>query len=125
GRRRRGAQSPRRTPGRDAPGGQSRRAGRQAPGLPDAGAEPRSEYARLEVRVEGALRREPRVEAPDRADARADTEHRMKGNLFVVSAPSGAGKSSLVSAALTRDRSEEHTSELQSRFDLVCRLLLE
>src|SRR5207249_8105281 len=26
---------------------------------------------------------------------------------------------------LARDRSEEHTSELQSRFDLVCRLLLE
>src|SRR5699024_12294549 len=26
---------------------------------------------------------------------------------------------------LTRRRSEEHTSELQSRFDLVCRLLLE
>src|SRR2546428_9139906 len=25
----------------------------------------------------------------------------------------------------TRDRSEEHTSELQSRSDLVCRLLLE
>src|SRR5699024_12827607 len=25
----------------------------------------------------------------------------------------------------TRERSEEHTSELQSRFDLVCRLLLE
>src|SRR5699024_11892427 len=25
----------------------------------------------------------------------------------------------------TQDRSEEHTSELQSRFDLVCRLLLE
>src|SRR5699024_12790044 len=25
----------------------------------------------------------------------------------------------------TRGRSEEHTSELQSRFDLVCRLLLE
>src|SRR5207249_10975695 len=24
-----------------------------------------------------------------------------------------------------RDRSEEHTSELQSRFDIVCRLLLE
>src|SRR5438067_8891991 len=31
------------------------------------------------------------------------------------------------SAAVTvdSDRSEEHTSELQSRFDLVCRLLLE
>src|SRR5438067_8372218 len=27
--------------------------------------------------------------------------------------------------ALHRSRSEEHTSELQSRFDLVCRLLLE
>src|SRR5699024_12009324 len=26
---------------------------------------------------------------------------------------------------LRHDRSEEHTSELQSRFDLVCRLLLE
>src|SRR5699024_12193443 len=26
---------------------------------------------------------------------------------------------------LTQERSEEHTSELQSRFDLVCRLLLE
>src|SRR5437868_8069156 len=27
--------------------------------------------------------------------------------------------------AMTATRSEEHTSELQSRFDLVCRLLLE
>src|SRR5207249_9665015 len=26
---------------------------------------------------------------------------------------------------ISQDRSEEHTSELQSRFDLVCRLLLE
>src|SRR5699024_11258416 len=34
---------------------------------------------------------------------------------------------SLAEAALTKNlpRSEEHTSELQSRFDLVCRLLLE
>src|SRR5699024_11227933 len=31
----------------------------------------------------------------------------------------------LVVAASNLDRSEEHTSELQSRFDLVCRLLLE
>src|SRR5438067_11750231 len=31
----------------------------------------------------------------------------------------------LVLAAPVRGRSEEHTSELQSRFDLVCRLLLE
>src|SRR5438067_8958735 len=32
---------------------------------------------------------------------------------------------SLPSGRLARTRSEEHTSELQSRFDLVCRLLLE
>src|SRR5699024_12413508 len=31
----------------------------------------------------------------------------------------------LVDTAHPFDRSEEHTSELQSRFDLVCRLLLE
>src|SRR5438067_5973226 len=31
----------------------------------------------------------------------------------------------LMSTGLTFGRSEEHTSELQSRFDLVCRLLLE
>src|SRR5699024_12378664 len=30
-----------------------------------------------------------------------------------------------VRATVTEMRSEEHTSELQSRFDLVCRLLLE
>src|SRR5207249_5397765 len=30
-----------------------------------------------------------------------------------------------VSQNVTIERSEEHTSELQSRFDLVCRLLLE
>src|SRR5699024_11814389 len=31
----------------------------------------------------------------------------------------------LDAAAVRKDRSEEHTSELQSRFDLVCRLLLD
>src|SRR5699024_12165383 len=30
-----------------------------------------------------------------------------------------------ISEARNENRSEEHTSELQSRFDLVCRLLLE
>src|SRR5699024_11489782 len=36
------------------------------------------------------------------------------------------GCDALVSVVQTQvDRSEEHTSELQSRFDLVCRLLLE
>src|SRR5207249_8160181 len=40
----------------------------------------------------------------------------------VVRNASGPPCSSL---KLIRPRSEEHTSELQSRFDLVCRLLLE
>src|SRR5699024_508931 len=31
----------------------------------------------------------------------------------------------LTKEGVDRERSEEHTSELQSRFDLVCRLLLE
>src|SRR5699024_11832789 len=36
------------------------------------------------------------------------------------------GRSSVSSSPLScESRSEEHTSELQSRFDLVCRLLLE
>src|SRR5437868_7737806 len=34
-------------------------------------------------------------------------------------------RNSLACAVRLRSRSEEHTSELQSRFDLVCRLLLE
>src|SRR5207249_10892268 len=41
---------------------------------------------------------------------------------------SGPGRLRHAGAAITRTRrfrSEEHTSELQSRFDLVCRLLLE
>src|SRR3546814_5734376 len=48
----------------------------------------------------------------------------VRGTLFIVAAPSGAGKSSIVNACLARDpnvclsisytRSEEHTSELQS-----------
>src|SRR5699024_12340387 len=34
-------------------------------------------------------------------------------------------KDSFSKTYMEKDRSEEHTSELQSRFDLVCRLLLE
>src|SRR5438874_5126482 len=42
--------------------------------------------------------------------------------------PAGTGREASCSAGRpseTRSRSEEHTSELQSRRDLVCRLLLE
>src|SRR2546427_4524001 len=36
-----------------------------------------------------------------------------------------AGRTSVNQAVLTGERSEEHTSELQSQSNLVCRLLLE
>src|SRR5207249_10849703 len=39
--------------------------------------------------------------------------------------PDPALEASVINNAFDLDRSEEHTSELQSRFDLVCRLLLE
>src|SRR5699024_12543380 len=58
------------------------------------------------------------------------------GALLAVVGPNGAGKSTLFRGIVGLlkplagtiaglKRSEEHTSELQSRFDLVCRLLLE
>src|SRR5437868_9810664 len=40
-------------------------------------------------------------------------------------APQPANVSSMCPPTRSRLRSEEHTSELQSRFDIVCRLLLE
>src|SRR5207249_11836489 len=46
---------------------------------------------------------------------RLDVAFTAEHELVVLFGPSGSGGS----------RSEEHTSELQSRFDLVCRLLLE
>src|SRR5699024_11835143 len=55
-----------------------------------------------------------------------------KNKFVVVTGLSGSGKSSLAFDTIYAEgqrryveRSEEHTSELQSRFDLVCRLLLE
>src|SRR5699024_11506249 len=44
-----------------------------------------------------------------------------RGQVQALLGENGAGKSTLIKMI----RSEEHTSELQSRFDLVCRLLLE
>src|SRR5699024_11276028 len=50
-----------------------------------------------------------------------------KGEFVAIIGPSGSGKSTLMHlmGGVDRPRSEEHTSELQSRFELVCRLLLE
>src|SRR2546429_6928520 len=48
-------------------------------------------------------------------------------SIFVRGAISGVVRETLIAACLTAFmiRSEEHTSELQSRLHLVCRLLLE
>src|SRR5699024_1619929 len=47
--------------------------------------------------------------------------HTFEAKAIVVA----VGGKSVPHTGSTGDRSEEHTSELQSRFDLVCRLLLE
>src|SRR5699024_11866547 len=46
-----------------------------------------------------------------------DCDDPLNAGIEIVACPPGK--------KLTKIRSEEHTSELQSRFDLVCRLLLE
>src|SRR5699024_11366163 len=57
-----------------------------------------------------------------RAGMRAPDHKSMQPwHFFVIE---GEGRERF-SAVLEQGRSEEHTSELQSRFDLVCRLLLE
>src|SRR5260221_10766305 len=51
---------------------------------------------------------------------------RLKAQRRLLAAREAQAKEpSLRFEALTRERSEEHTSELQSHSDLVCRLLLE
>src|SRR5699024_11255007 len=45
--------------------------------------------------------------------------------VFTIQAPSIRGSTVLLPEQVRPGRSEEHTSELQSRFDLVCRLLLD
>src|SRR5262249_57460096 len=55
-----------------------------------------------------------------RDPARANGEHRATGQRHPLAAARGARR-----AGCGDDRSEEHTSELQSLTNLVCRLLLE
>src|SRR5699024_7222941 len=55
----------------------------------------------------------------------AQKEEQNIGELFKKVMPEDLIKFGLIPEFIGRVRSEEHTSELQSRFDLVCRLLLE
>src|SRR5438067_1267560 len=65
----------------------------------------------------GARRRGARRgRSPDRYRSATEDARNCRGLRSVGPARAGASGS---------ERSEEHTSELQSRFDLVCRLLLE
>src|SRR2546426_11669227 len=48
-----------------------------------------------------------------------------RGQTAALLGSSGVGKSTLINRLAGRERSEEHTSELQSPCNLVCRLLLE
>src|SRR5437588_8454221 len=54
-----------------------------------------------------------------RALLRHELQHQQSGDEAVV------GVEVVAEIVMARDRSEEHTSELQSHSDLVCRLLLE
>src|SRR5699024_11754122 len=68
------------------------------------------------------------ITAPVSADARMLTRPRPRAVAMGVDsrATNDRGPAiAVATAARTVPRSEEHTSELQSRFELVCRLLLE
>src|SRR5699024_12709028 len=72
----------------------------------------------------------PATQAPQcrTAGARLVVLHERRGvarGSLVVASPEWFKKHDLARQELQAARSEEHTSELQSRFDLVCRLLLE
>src|SRR5437868_8126371 len=54
-------------------------------------------------------------------NAEGSDDHRLQG----AESDRGRGRVPARAPAQAETRSEEHTSELQSRFDLVCRLLLE
>src|SRR5699024_11326907 len=54
-----------------------------------------------------------------------DSDYLQNQKVFEVFYKALKGKRLIVFSGLFKERSEEHTSELQSRFDLVCRLLLE
>src|SRR5690348_18110307 len=59
------------------------------------------------------------IPAPDRRDARRHPALEVRQRLFVACGEPEQERTRV------RDRSEEHTSELQSPVHLVCRLLLE
>src|SRR5439155_8364099 len=99
-------------PGRRSLG--ARRSDRAAARFPVPGAQPRSQYAVLEIGRHRADPHRARAEGGDRAVPRADTEPRMsapaaseaihrRGFLLVLSSPSGAGKTTITRRLIERD----------------------
>src|SRR2546421_3900682 len=68
---------------------------------------------------------EPGASPGDCAGSEAWTRSPMAPSSGSPTAATSSGRRATTSPSLSRQRSEEHTSELQSRSDLVCRLLLE
>src|SRR5437868_13312223 len=61
----------------------------------------------------------------EQVDGPVDLDPGASGRGQLGPRPLFVGKVGATKSPAVADRSEEHTSELQSRFDLVCRLLLE
>src|SRR5699024_11388232 len=82
----------------------------------------------LKTRVEEAARRLSSTRfasASELLASSAESEQATKAAVSDRRASPDSARFFISYLQFQRDRSEEHTSELQSRFDLVCRLLLE
>src|SRR5699024_12104257 len=87
--------------------------------LPIFGGPPHTDRLDPLQRGEGRGRREGRAPA-----ARPELDHALRpAHLLPVRAAGAGGRPGHGEGLRRPGRSEEHTSELQSRFDLVCRLL--
>src|SRR2546422_5580292 len=75
--------------------------------------------------VEEVSRRAKHAVLRLRSGHRLVVQPRMTGSLIVHDRPLTKDESRYAVLICTLERSEEHTSELQSRLHLVCRLLLE
>src|SRR3712207_7713980 len=71
------------------------------------------------------LFRSPRITTQPSVDTEDDTMDRRSLNVLLASMALALGPVAPAASASWPQRSEEHTSELQSRQYLVCRLLLE
>src|SRR5699024_12066288 len=67
------------------------------------------------IKQKRKLAKQPIIQNKNKTQAIMPTDKNQKINTAIKQKQSG----------LSKARSEEHTSELQSRFDLVCRLILE